>query len=123
MMGKTLYEKIWERHVVKRGGDNQPDILYIDLHLIHEVTSAQAFDGLRMKNRRVRRPDRTLATMDHAIPTINRHLPFRDPLAESQVEALRKNCEEFGIKLFDLFSRRQGIVHVIAPELGITQPG
>ncbi|WP_088006097.1 3-isopropylmalate dehydratase large subunit [Indiicoccus explosivorum] len=121
-MGRTLYEKIWNSHVVVEE-DAQPDIIYIDLHLIHEVTSPQAFDGLRTENRKVRRPDRTLATMDHAIPTMNRHLPFEDKVAEKQVEALRKNCKDFGIELYDLFSRRQGIVHIIAPELGLTQPG
>ncbi|WP_203340191.1 3-isopropylmalate dehydratase large subunit [Planococcus beijingensis] len=121
-MGKTLYEKIWDRHVVVEQ-EAQPDIIYIDLHLIHEVTSPQAFDGLRLAKRKVRRPDRTLATMDHAIPTTDRHLPFEDKIAEKQVEALRQNCKDFGIKLFDLFSARQGIVHIIAPELGLTQPG
>lgn len=121
-MGKTLYEKIWERHTVHEE-DSQPTILYIDLHLIHEVTSPQAFDGLRASNRKVRRPDRTLATMDHSIPTTDRSLPFEDEIAKKQVEALEKNCKQYGIKLFDLFSKRQGIVHVIAPELGVTQPG
>ena len=121
-MGKTLYEKIWDRHVVVEQ-EAQPDIIYIDLHLIHEVTSPQAFDGLRLANRKVRRPDRTLATMDHSIPTTDRNLPFEDEIAKKQVEALRQNCKEFGIKLFDLFSSRQGIVHIIAPELGLTQPG
>ncbi|WP_142826703.1 3-isopropylmalate dehydratase large subunit [Planococcus soli] len=121
-MGKTLYEKIWDRHVVVQQ-QAQPDIIYIDLHLIHEVTSPQAFDGLRLANRKVRRPDRTLATMDHSIPTTDRHLPFEDKIAEQQVEALRQNCKDFGIELFDLFSARQGIVHIIAPELGLTQPG
>lgn len=121
-MGKTLYEKIWDRHVVVEK-EAQPDILYIDLHLIHEVTSPQAFDGLRLANRNVRRPDRTLATMDHAVPTIGRDLPFEDEIAAKQVDALRRNCKDFGIELFDLFSVRQGIVHIIAPELGLTQPG
>lgn len=121
-MGKTLYEKIWDRHVVVQGQE-QPDILYIDLHLVHEVTSPQAFDGLRIANRKVRRPDRTVATMDHSVPTLNRDKPFEDKIAEKQVHALRENCKDFGIKLFDLFSRHQGIVHVIAPEMGLTQPG
>ncbi len=121
-MGKTLYEKIWDRHVAVKQ-ENQPDILYIDLHLVHEVTSPQAFDGLRSEGRKVRRPDRTLATMDHSIPTLGRDLPFEDKIAEKQVEALRKNCSDFNIKLFDLFHKRQGIVHIIAPELGLTQPG
>jgi len=121
-MGKTLYEKIWDRHVVVEQ-EAQPDIIYIDLHLIHEVTSPQAFDGLRLANRKVRRPDRTLATMDHSVPTTGRHLPFEDKTAEKQVAVLRQNCKDFGIKLFDLFSSKQGIVHIIAPELGLTQPG
>lgn len=121
-MDKTLYEKIWDRHVVVQGQE-QPDILYIDLHLVHEVTSPQAFDGLRIANREVRRPDRTIATMDHSVPTLERDKPFEDKIAEKQVHALRKNCKDFGIKLFDLFSRHQGIVHVIAPEMGLTQPG
>src|SRR5699024_7131291 len=122
-MSKTLYDKIWEKHIVKKGDKNHPDTLYIDLHLIHEVTSPQAFDGLRMNSRKVRRPNQTLATMDHAIPTNHRHLPFKDSIAQKQVDVLRENCKKHNIKLFDLFSPYQGIVHVIAPELGITQPG
>ncbi|WP_394137989.1 3-isopropylmalate dehydratase large subunit [Cytobacillus oceanisediminis] len=121
-MGKTLYEKIWNKHVVHEEGD-QPSILYIDLHLIHEVTSPQAFEGLRMNNRKVKRPEFTVATMDHSIPTTDRTLPFRDEVAKKQVDALAQNCKDFGIPLFDLHSPNQGIVHVIAPELGITQPG
>jgi 3-isopropylmalate/(R)-2-methylmalate dehydratase large subunit len=121
-MAKTLYEKIWENHVVHEE-ENQPSILFIDLHLVNEVTSPQAFDGLRIKNRKVIRPELTLATMDHAIPTTNRLLPFKDELAKKQVDALSDNCKEFGVKLFDLHSQYQGIVHVIGPELGITQPG
>ncbi|PLR80676.1 3-isopropylmalate dehydratase large subunit [Bacillus canaveralius] len=121
-MGKTLYEKIWENHLVHEE-ENQPALLFIDLHLTHEVTSPQAFEGLRIKGRKVRRPDLTIATMDHSIPTRNRDLPFTDEIAKKQVDALVNNCREFGIKLFDLNSRNQGIVHVIAPELGITQPG
>ncbi|PLR75880.1 3-isopropylmalate dehydratase large subunit [Bacillus sp. V3-13] len=121
-MGKTLYEKIWENHLVHEE-ENQPALLFIDLHLTHEVTSPQAFEGLRIKGRRVRRPDLTIATMDHSIPTRDRDLPFTDEIAKKQVDALVKNCRDFGIKLFDLNSRNQGIVHVIAPELGITQPG
>ncbi|CAG9621219.1 3-isopropylmalate dehydratase large subunit [Sutcliffiella rhizosphaerae] len=121
-MPKTLYEKIWDHHLVHHEED-QPAVLYIDLHLIHEVTSPQAFEGLRMQHRKVRRPDLTLATLDHSIPTKERHLPFRDEIAKKQVDALVKNCQDFGIKLFDLQSPNQGIVHVIAPELGITQPG
>jgi 3-isopropylmalate/(R)-2-methylmalate dehydratase large subunit len=119
---KTLFDKIWENHVVVEP-PNEPALLYIDLHLIHEVTTPQAFDGLRLNGRKVRRPDLTVATVDHAIPTVNRHLPFRDPVAAKQVETLRRNCAEFGIELYDLGSMEQGIVHVIGPELGLTQPG
>ncbi|SDO71888.1 3-isopropylmalate dehydratase large subunit [Halobacillus aidingensis] len=121
-MGKTLYEKIWDRHVVEKR-ENEPNLLYIDLHLIHEVTSPQAFDGLKKENRTVRCPELTLATMDHSIPTENRGFPFGDPVAQLQVEALEKNCKEFQIPLFNLGSDRQGIVHVIAPEQGLTLPG
>ncbi|WP_404331991.1 3-isopropylmalate dehydratase large subunit [Mesobacillus maritimus] len=121
-MGKTLYEKIWERHLVVDEKD-QPSVVYVDLHLVHEVTSPQAFEGLRIHNRKVRRPDLTLATMDHSIPTRNRSLPIQDEIARKQVDTLVDNCRDFGIKLFDLKSSNQGIVHVIAPELGITQPG
>jgi 3-isopropylmalate/(R)-2-methylmalate dehydratase large subunit len=121
-MGQTLYEKIWNKHVVHEEED-QPSILYIDLHLIHEVTSPQAFEGLRINNRKVRRPDLTVATMDHSIPTTDRSLPFRDEIAKKQVDALAQNCKDFKIPLFDLHSSNQGIVHVIAPELGLTQPG
>ena len=119
---KTLFDKIWEDHVVIQP-KNEPALLYIDLHLVHEVTSPQAFEGLRLNNRRVRRPDLTFATVDHAIPTINRHLPFNDKIAAKQVETLRENCAEFAVKLFDLGSIEQGIVHVVGPELGLTQPG
>ncbi|KKK39804.1 isopropylmalate isomerase [Mesobacillus campisalis] len=121
-MGKTLYEKILDRHLVSEERD-QPSLVYIDLHLVHEVTSPQAFEGLRIQNRQVRRPDLTLATMDHSIPTRNRSLPVQDEIARKQVETLVDNCTDFGIKLYDLKSANQGIVHVIAPELGITQPG
>jgi 3-isopropylmalate/(R)-2-methylmalate dehydratase large subunit len=121
-VAKTLYEKVWNKHVVKeeRGF---PCLLYIDFHLLNEVTSPQAFEGLRLKNRSVRRPDLTLATMDHAIPTTNRSVPIQDELAKRQVEALVNNCNQFEVELFDLQSEYQGIVHVIAPELGLTQPG
>ncbi len=119
---KTLFDKIWENHVVIQP-ENEPALLYIDLHLVHEVTSPQAFEGLRLNNRAVRRPDLTFATVDHAIPTINRHLPFNDKIAAKQVETLRENCAEFAVKLFDLGSIEQGIVHVVGPELGLTQPG
>ena len=121
-MPKTLYEKIWEQHVVRQI-DGGPSLLYIDLHLVHEVTSPQAFDGLRMAGRRVRRPDLTFATLDHNIPTTPNHLPITDPVAGVQIDALRRNCREFGIHLADTGSLDQGIVHVIGPELGLTQPG
>jgi 3-isopropylmalate/(R)-2-methylmalate dehydratase large subunit len=119
---RTLYDKIWDAHLVHQAQD-QPALIYIDLHLLHEVTSPQAFEGLRLAGRKVRRPERTFATVDHAIPTINRHLPFNDPIAAQQVETLRKNCAEFGIKLFDLGSIEQGIIHVLGPEQGLTHPG
>ncbi|WP_174729753.1 3-isopropylmalate dehydratase large subunit [Mesobacillus harenae] len=120
-MGKSIIDKIWEQHVVYKE-EGKPDLLYIDLHLVHEVTSPQAFSGLRMKNRTVRRPDKTFATMDHNVPTVNRY-DIKDPVAKNQMEALRKNCSEFGVPLADLTSAEQGIVHVIGPELGLTKPG
>jgi 3-isopropylmalate/(R)-2-methylmalate dehydratase large subunit len=116
---KTLSEKVWERHVV-RAADGEPDLLYIDLHLVHEVTSPQAFDGLRINGRRVRRPDLTVATMDHNVPTDDSP---PEPISAQQMEVLRRNCEEFGIRLFPVGDRNQGIVHVIGPELGLTLPG
>ncbi|MGB7209460.1 MAG: 3-isopropylmalate dehydratase large subunit [Pyrinomonadaceae bacterium] len=119
---KTLYDKIWESHLVHEEAD-KPSLLYVDLHLIHEVTSPQAFEGLRLKDRKVRRPDLTFATIDHAIPTRNRNLPFKDPIAAQQVETLRTNCKEFGVKLYDLDAIEQGIIHVFGPEQGLTQPG
>ena len=122
MQTRTMFEKIWDAHVVS-SEEGKPAILYIDLHLVHEVTSAQAFDGLRMSGRRVRRPDLTLATMDHNVPTTDRSLPIADPISAKQIEVLRQNCDEFGITLFDVRNPRQGIVHVIGPELGLTQPG
>jgi 3-isopropylmalate/(R)-2-methylmalate dehydratase large subunit len=118
----TIYDKIWSSHVVHQE-ENEPALLYIDLHLIHEVTSPQAFEGIRINNRTVRRPDLTFATVDHAIPTVDRDKPFRDQIAWKQVETLRKNCAEFGIRLFDLDRPEQGIVHVFGPEQGLTQPG
>jgi 3-isopropylmalate/(R)-2-methylmalate dehydratase large subunit len=121
-MPKTLLDKIWERHVVHQD-PGEPAILYIDMHYVHEVTSPQAFDGLRIHHRKVRRPDRTLATMDHNVPTWERSRPSTDPIAVKQMEALARNCGEFGVPLYDLRSPRQGIVHIIGPELGITQPG
>jgi 3-isopropylmalate/(R)-2-methylmalate dehydratase large subunit len=120
-LGKTIIEKIWEKHVVHLE-EGRPDLMYIDLHLVHEVTSPQAFSGLRLKNRPVRRPDLTFATMDHNVPTINRG-EIHDPVAKNQMDTLRDNCLEFGIPLADLDSPEQGIVHVIGPELGLTQPG
>ncbi|MCM3215167.1 3-isopropylmalate dehydratase large subunit [Niallia taxi] len=120
-MGKSIIEKIWEKHIVHRE-EGKPDLLYIDLHLVHEVTSPQAFSGLRMKNRKVRRPDRTFATMDHNVPTINR-FQVDDEVALNQMTTLEKNCLEFNVPLANLESPEQGIVHVIGPELGLTQPG
>jgi 3-isopropylmalate/(R)-2-methylmalate dehydratase large subunit len=119
-MGKTLFDRIWESHLVAEP-PGEPALVYVDLHLIHEVTSPQAFDGLRLANRRVRRPDLSVATMDHNVPT--KDGPVRDPLAKAQLEALRRNCEEFGVPLYATGSGREGIVHVIGPELGLTQPG
>src|SRR6266850_600644 len=118
-MAKNLFEKIWNAHVVER------DLIYIDLHLVHEVTSAQAFDGLRLADRPVRRADKTLATADHNVPTDGTPTArlIADELSRKQVEALEQNCEEFGIPLYSLGSERRGIVHVIGPELGVTQPG
>ncbi len=121
-MGKTLAEKLWESHLV-RSADGEPDLLYIDLHLIHEVTSPQAFDGLRLAGRPLRRPDLTLATEDHNVPTTDIFAPIADPVSRLQVETLRRNCEEFGVTLYPMGDLDQGIVHVIGPQLGITQPG
>jgi 3-isopropylmalate/(R)-2-methylmalate dehydratase large subunit len=118
-MAQTLAEKVWERHVVRRA-DQEPDLLYVDLHLVHEVTSPQAFDGLRVSGRPVRRPDLTLATMDHNVPTAPGPA---DPVSVRQMEALARNCQDFGIRLFPMGHRDQGIVHVIGPQLGLTQPG
>ena len=122
MPPKTTFEKIWESHVVHEE-PGQPSILYVDLHLVHEVTSAQAFDGLRQAGRNVRRANLTIATADHNVPTSDRSLPITDDIARRQLEALSRNCEEFGITLFDMHSPQQGIVHIIAPEQGYTQPG
>ncbi|MCV0411204.1 3-isopropylmalate dehydratase large subunit [Nitrosopumilus sp.] len=121
-MGKTLFEKIWESHVIVEK-PNSPSLIYIDRHLVHEVTSPQAFDGLRMNNRKVRRPDLTIATMDHNVPTNDRSLPILDQTSAVQIQTLEKNCKDFGITLFDINSPNQGIVHVIGPQLGITLPG
>src|SRR5882762_740581 len=121
-MALTLFEKLWDTHVVREPED-QPALLYIDLHLVHEVTSPQAFEGLRVGNRSVRRPDLTVATMDHNVPTTDRRFPISDPTGRKQLDTLRRNCLDFGIQLYDIDSADQGIVHVIGPELGLTQPG
>ena len=121
-MAKTMFEKIWENHVVHEE-PGQPAILFVDLHLIHEVTSPQAFDGLRMSNRKVRRTDLTVATVDHNVPTMDRHLPIADAISKRQVEALEENVEEFEVPYFGMNDPGQGIVHVIGPEQGFTQPG
>ena len=144
MAGKTLFEKIWDSHVVHSPAqeaarldalseagvedhpelaDSRPELLYIDLHLIHEVTSPQAFEGLRKAGRTVRRPDRTLGTVDHNVPTMNRSQPNPDPLSAKQIEVMQCNAAEFGVTLYDIFDVRQGIVHIIGPEQGFTQPG
>jgi 3-isopropylmalate/(R)-2-methylmalate dehydratase large subunit len=120
---RTIVDKIWDEHLVAPGADGAPDVLGIDLHLVHEVTSPQAFDGLRDRGLRVRRPGQTLATVDHSIPTTDRSLPFADEVAFTQVSRLEQNCNEFGIPLHGIGSPHQGIVHVIGPELGLTQPG
>jgi 3-isopropylmalate/(R)-2-methylmalate dehydratase large subunit len=117
-----MLDKIWDSHVVE-AAEGKPAIIYVDLHLVHEVTSPQAFDGLRLAKRQVRRPERTIATPDHNVPTSDRGLPIADPISRKQIETLRANCKEFGIKLFDIDDVRQGIVHVIGPENGYTQPG
>ncbi|GGU27870.1 3-isopropylmalate dehydratase large subunit [Nocardioides albus] len=121
-MGRTLSEKVWDEHVV-RSSAGEPDLLYIDLHLIHEVTSPQAFEGLRLSDRKVRRPDLTIATEDHNVPTVDWDKPIADPVSRTQVETLRKNAEEFGVRLHPLGDAEQGIVHVVGPQLGLTQPG
>jgi 3-isopropylmalate/(R)-2-methylmalate dehydratase large subunit len=121
-MAKTLFEKLWDAHIVRQEPE-QPALLYIDCHLVHEVTSPQAFEGLRLAGRRVRRPDLTYATTDHNVPTWSRSLPIVDEVAKTQIQTLEHNCREFGIPLYGLDSPAQGIVHVIGPELGITRPG
>src|SRR6516225_6473383 len=122
MTPKTLYEKIWDNHVVYEE-PGKPSLIYIDRHLIHEGTSPQAFAGLKSEGRKVRRPDLTFAVMDHSVPTKDRLLPIIDQDAKLQFDALAKNCAETGVRLFDMNSKNQGIVHIIGPELGITQPG
>ena len=122
MSGQTLSQKVWDRHVV-HAADGEPDLLFIDLHLVHEVTSPQAFDGLRMAGRPLRRPDLTVATEDHNVPTADIDQPIADPVSRKQVEALRNNCDEFGVRLYPMGDPGQGIVHVIGPEMGLTLPG
>src|SRR5881398_641248 len=119
-MPKTVAQKLWDAHIVT-STQGEPDLLFVDLHLVHEVTSAQAFEGLRLAGRKVRRPDLTIATMDHNVPT--EPGPIRDPLAKASLDALAHNCEEFGVPLNETGSGREGIVHVMGPELGLTQPG
>jgi len=119
---RTMFQKIWDNHVVHAEAGKQT-ILYIDLHLVHEVTSPQAFEGLRLTGRKARRPEKTIAVPDHNVPTTDRSLPIADPISRQQVETLRQNCKQFGIKLYDIHDVQQGIVHVIGPELGYTQPG
>ncbi|MDQ3454265.1 MAG: aconitase family protein, partial [Actinomycetota bacterium] len=121
-MGSTLAEKVWESHLVRRQ-EGEPDLVYVDLHLVHEVTSPQAFDGLRLAGRTVRRPDLTIATEDHNVPTEAIDQPIADETSRIQVETLRGNCAEFGVRLHPMGDREQGIVHVIGPQLGLTQPG
>lgn len=122
-MVKTVYDKIWDNHLVYPGNDKDPSLIYIDRHFIHEVTSPQAFDGLRLNNRKVRKPNLTYATVDHNVPTTNRSLPLVDEISSLQIKSLQKNCQDFGITLFDINDQNQGIVHVIGPELGLTLPG
>ena len=119
---RTIFEKIWDSHVITEVPD-QPTVLYVDLHLVHEVTSPQAFEGLRISGRKVRRTDLTLAPADHNTPTWDLSLPIKDPIAKQQLDTLQENCEEFGVTLYDRYSPNQGIVHVIGPEQGYTQPG
>jgi 3-isopropylmalate/(R)-2-methylmalate dehydratase large subunit len=121
-MPKTLFEKIWDAHVVREQPGN-PALVYIDLHLVHEVTSPQAFEGLRLAGRKLRSPERTIATVDHNVPTTDRSLPIVDQIAKNQIDTLRRNVKDFGVRFFDMGMREQGIVHVIGPELGYTQPG
>ena len=121
-MPKTMFEKVWDAHVVHEE-PGRPTLFYIDLHLVHEVTSPQAFEGLRLAGRKVRRPELTAATMDHNVPTTDRSRPIEDAISKQQMETLERNCREFGVPLYDLFNPKQGIVHVIGPELGLTRPG
>ena len=120
---RTLSEKVWDRHVVHRGTADEPDVLFIDLHLVHEVTSPQAFDGLRLAGRSVHRPDLTIATADHNVPTVDIDKPVADPVSARQLAVLDANCAEFGITCYPMGDANQGIVHIIGPEQGLTQPG
>src|SRR5450631_3498032 len=120
---RTLSEKVWDRHTVHAGGGHEPDVLFIDLHLIHEVTSPQAFDGLRLAGRGVHRPDLTIATADHNVPTADIDRPVADPVSAKQLEVLASNCADFGITCYPMGHANQGIVHIIGPEQGLTQPG
>lgn len=122
-MAGTLAEKVWEAHLVRRGTDGSPDLLYIDLHLVHEVTSPQAFEGLRLAGRPVRRPDLTIATEDHNTPTLNIDRPIADLTSRTQIDTLRANVKEFGVRIHSLGDADQGIVHVVGPQLGLTMPG
>ena len=122
-MAKTLAEKVWEDHVVVKGEDGAPDLIYIDLQLIHEVTSPQAFDGLRQADRQLRRPDLTIATEDHNTPTLDIDKPIQDPTSAKQIATLRENVEEFGVRIHPLGDKEQGIVHIVGPQLGLTMPG
>src|SRR3954453_12800269 len=120
---RTLAEKVWDDHLVVKGENGEPDLIYIDLHLVHEVTRPQAFDGLRLAGRPVRRPDLTSATEDHNVPRVDIDKPIADPVSRTQVETLRRNCAEFGVRLYPMGNIEQGIVHVVGPQLGLTQPG
>ncbi|MDR1118407.1 MAG: 3-isopropylmalate dehydratase large subunit, partial [Bifidobacteriaceae bacterium] len=122
-MGKTLAEKVWDAHVVRAGQNGEPDLLYIDLHMVHEVTSPQAFEGLRLAGRRARRPELAIATEDHNTPTLDIDLPIADPTSRLQIDTLRNNAREFGLRLHSLGDADQGIVHVVGPQLGLTMPG
>ena len=122
-MTGTMAEKVWRDHIVSKGENGAPDLLFIDLHLVHEVTSPQAFEGLRLAGRQVRRPDLTIATEDHNTPTVNIDQPIADITSRTQIDTLRKNAEEFGVRLHSLGDADQGIVHVVGPQLGLTQPG
>ena len=122
-MPKTIIEKIWDNHLVVNGGVEKPSLIFIDLHLVHEVTSPQAFSGLRERGLKVRRPDLTMGTTDHSTPTTPRSLPIADPMGKAQVEQFEKNCTDFGVPFYGFQNEKQGIVHVIGPEQGLTHPG